>query len=118
MITHYPNNMPQKMVFPTDNRMLLPNNTNIDYVMHDNKVYRLCVIKCMIPLGHFYEKITKEQIYDFFQLDEKGIWMRENILNNITVEQVHRPDIFDTVLYAYGKVLEKDYTFYILKWGQ
>lgn len=111
-------NTSQRMVFPTNNRMLLSADPCIEHIIQDNKVYKLCRIVCIIPNNHFFEKITQEQIYDFFILDEKGVWLVEHVLNNIIVEQVVRHDVFDTKIYAHGRVLEKDYTFYMLKWGQ
>lgn len=115
----YPNQhtFARKIIIPTQNRLLLPIDQSTDHVILDNKVYKICRVVHQIPINHFYEKQTVDQVYDWFNLDEIGVWFIEHALNNITVDRLPRHDIMEDRYYVSGRVLEKDYTFYMLKWG-
>jgi len=109
---------PGRISIQSKNTLSISPDPKITHIIINNSVTKINVIKIQTPVHEHIDKMITDQLYEWFECDELGSWIMNHAINYITIERFTRYDLLEDRYYALFRVIEKDYTFYMLKWGQ
>jgi len=90
---------------------------NHDYITIDNQVHKVKYISECIQEHDYWTDRTNNSIDDWIKTSPVGKWLIENAIMDIFIVRIFNPVTYQPEIKAHVALIERDYTYYQLKWG-